>query len=1286
MIGQGDAVVDLSALDGAALRALLAAARSDLAPLRVTHPDGALVPRDAAAAGANIELVADGPATWRWRPGAQTEDLAWLVEHWQRAAAGATAGRAPSVGPSSPGEDLRGLRLLLICHEATRTGAPMALLSIARWLAGRGVRLTTLVLLDGALTAEFAALGPVVRPSGATLTLSELGEFDLVYANTVAPSALVADLAGLGHATVVHSHELDHAIDGIGRATVGRALLASRHLLAVSEASEAALRRVLGAERRPITRISEPLTDDRFALAEELGRHQHGAERFVVGGFGTFCWLKGGDLLARCAALADARGAEGLEWSFRWVGQLGDDASNLLAALRAEGVADRLSLLGEHHQPLQLVRHFDVLALLSRQDSYPLAMLEAALVGVPTLAQRGSGGPEEFAVGGGAAIVDAESPGAVLEALASLARHPELRALMAAAGRRKVLADNTMAAIGPKVAAAIAASVPQRIAAVSGVAEAALVPADAPVDPTVSIVIPVFNRADMTERCLRQLARTVEPATTELVVVDNGSSDGSAELVARLWPSATVVRNRTNHGFARGCNEGVAAARADRIVLLNNDTEPTAGWLEALLAQLDDPTVGLVAPKLLFPDGTVQHAGMWLVEDRKLGLPLNGLHRYYRESPELAAVNRRCDLQLVTGAVLAMRRATFEQVGGFDEGYWNGCEDVELCLAVGAAGYRIVYEPASVLLHHESASGAERWTKLNENLRRLTERWAHRARPDIIVTAEGKVVPTGGQVPLPAPQGGLRVALEGTAFLYHSLAQVNRELVTRLAAQHGFDVIVRTDNVPELSPAEDGRLLPVVAASAAEPPLVPQVTIRHQWPPDWQAPTDDAPVVVIQPWEFGGLPDEWIEPLRDWPDEIWCYTSWVRDCYLRSGIPADRLVVLPIGVDHERFRPDGPALPLRTTKTTRLLFVGGLLHRKGVDLLLEAYGRAFSAADDVCLVVKSFGGDSVYKHSNGASLLEAARARPGAPEIEVISADLDQQEMAALYRSCHALVHPYRGEGFGMPIAEAMASGLAVVVTDDGAARDFCDEDTALLVASRRVSMSPASLDLPPSRTGYWHAEVDLDALVEAMRRIVSDVELRTSLAGRGRQRVCDQLDWTPIIAEAAARLTALAARPARRLGVATGAGDAAYHPGVVPHALDETRARTLLLVTGAGHPGWGDALASVRAALTGPAGGDVTVVIAVDDHDEAAQQHTLAALSEALEAGEAEGEELDVLAVLDHRDAVLAGLMVRCDGVVAVDQPLAGRARRCAATVVAADTASLQGWVGGAASAERAA
>lgn len=256
--------------------------------------------------------------------------------------------------------------------------------------------------------------------------------------------------------------------------------------------------------------------------------------------------------------------------------------------------------------------------------------------------------------------------------------------------------------------------------------------------PRASIVIPTFHQVAYTTACLVALAENTGD-DYEVIIVDNASSDGTEELLQRLDGDVVIIRNPVNRGFAVACNQGAAAAQADVVVFLNNDTEPGPGWLEPLLAVLDArPEVGAVGSRLLFPDGLVQHAGVVVVEDgRPGGEPLGAVHALYRRPADDPEVCLPRDVQVVTGACLAVRREVFHDVGGFDEGYWNGNEDVDLCFAIGAAGHTVAYEPASVLVHHESVSGPERFVRAAENVERLKRKWWGRVVPDVLSDEHG---------------------------------------------------------------------------------------------------------------------------------------------------------------------------------------------------------------------------------------------------------------------------------------------------------------------------------------------------------------------------------------------------------------------------------------------------------------------------------------------------------------------------------------------------------------------
>ncbi|MDC8447834.1 MAG: glycosyltransferase [Nitrospira sp.] len=233
-----------------------------------------------------------------------------------------------------------------------------------------------------------------------------------------------------------------------------------------------------------------------------------------------------------------------------------------------------------------------------------------------------------------------------------------------------------------------------------------------------SIVMPVCNRVELTKDCLTALAGLKDQPEYELIIVDNGSTDGTTDFLRQLSGDVRTIANEENLGFAKACNQGAAVARGKYLIFLNNDTIPQPGWLAALVAEVDHHSeVGIVGSKLLYPDGTIQHAGV--VRDCAHRLPY---HIYKTFAGDHPAVNQRREFQIVTAACLLIRRALFEEVGGFDEGYVNGFEDADLCLKVQERGSVVVYQPRSVVVHLESQTPGR---KLHDdaNMTRFLDRW-----------------------------------------------------------------------------------------------------------------------------------------------------------------------------------------------------------------------------------------------------------------------------------------------------------------------------------------------------------------------------------------------------------------------------------------------------------------------------------------------------------------------------------------------------------------------------------
>ena len=271
------------------------------------------------------------------------------------------------------------------------------------------------------------------------------------------------------------------------------------------------------------------------------------------------------------------------------------------------------------------------------------------------------------------------------------------------------------------------------------------------ISPSLSVVIPVFNALPHVKRCMEALLRNT-PATPpfEVILVDNGSDRETADYLQALAGTRHAVRLITlgrNLGFARACNRGARAAQGGLLLFLNSDTEVTPGWLSPLRRALEKERFAVAAgPRLLYPDGTIQCAGVVLVEDRLRGDPLAARPLFKGRPGDLPDALRPRAFQALTAACLLVKRAAFEAAGGFDEGYWNGYEDVDLCLRLGAREGKLLYIPSSVVIHHEAQSGAERYRKVGENVARFHAAWLGRVQADYVILPEGAEEETSERV------------------------------------------------------------------------------------------------------------------------------------------------------------------------------------------------------------------------------------------------------------------------------------------------------------------------------------------------------------------------------------------------------------------------------------------------------------------------------------------------------------------------------------------------------------
>ncbi len=1081
-----------------------------------------------------------------------------------------------------------------------------------------------------------------------------------------------------------------------------------------------------------------------------------------------------------------------------------------------------------------------------------------------------------------------------------------------------------------------------------------------PEKPEVSIIIPVHNNLDYTRKCLDGIRKTKGLFKIEIIIINNGSSDGTQEFLRSLGNEIKVISNINNENYAYVNNQGAEIASGKYLVFLNNDTFPFPGWLDAFAKEFhDNPDVGIQGAKLLYENGTIQHAGM--IFGSRPGRPEEPYHAYLTADPSLPLVNRRREMQFVTGACLAIRSELFRQVGGFDDEYIFGWEDTDLCMKVNTSGKKIIYNPEAVLYHYESgtkklrqANGEDmleldtpkeirnrerfmsRWPQfikrdaelfyaedglkmqgntlvpiseekfkammesqlkgskpkevkkeyftgfskkfldrnyknaktvlvksppaigdafaltaltaelkekypqlkiyisgnevvgdvfLNHNdiediilsgseeelaiesmadvvvdytniiaklpeyyngisymdifgniagirftkqdiIYTITEKEAEWAKNEISDFKDGKILigiqlftnkdqkrsypfvkdlvkelqsrnpdfrfillgkespglnlpeiydcawknipfrlqmalaqhcgkfltidsafyhaghnyfkkptmvlfgltnpalsgnPSAGfavvrnnelnclncywRIPcniecmhklqpsviadefmqienkiikkfdlktvlmnispntdvdeqlfgfyinnkdtvrlklidekniLPAyfenangieivreiektpvninenlsgfnfeleeeeetkivenenvetyefaethgnesPQENngypqLNIVWEGSQFVYHSLALINREQCANIIDTGLAEVtIVPYENdrfFPGGNPKyeklkeNDIRYKKEVNKDNAR---LPYVWIRHQWPPSFDAPRG-AKWIIMQPWEYTTLRKDFADLFKQ-ADELWTPSTYSRQSFINSGIDFDKVQVIPNGIDPGLFNPAGDKYLIPTKKKLKFLYIGGTIFRKGIDVLLHAYTKAFNSEDNVSLFIKDMGGESFYKGQTAKGHIEKLRQVPGSPEIIYYDDYMTEEQIANLYRSCDVFVCSYRGEGFSLPTLEAMACGLPVIVTEGGSTDDFVDEKVGWLIPSqpRTIGNKIGNLEL----TGEaFVLEPDAEKLIEILKDVYSNPAMIFDKGLKGSYRARTQWTW----------------------------------------------------------------------------------------------------------------------------------------------------------------------------------
>lgn len=248
------------------------------------------------------------------------------------------------------------------------------------------------------------------------------------------------------------------------------------------------------------------------------------------------------------------------------------------------------------------------------------------------------------------------------------------------------------------------------------------------------IIILVMGRFDLVKQCLDAIPLAAGNVTHRIIILDNASPKEEADVFYKQYPNVKVIRSKANLGFPRGCNEAVKFGSSPLLFFLNDDVILKPESIKLMVKELDDPQIGVVGMKLIFPEftdlpqnemtrpaGKVQHIG--------LSSNIHGdfIHQYIGWSPDHPKVNAMRDVYAVTGAALMTRRELFRRAKGFYEDYGLGTwEDVDYCLTIRAMGYNVIVVPQAEGIHHTGATATTYNLRypLSENKFVFLRRWS----------------------------------------------------------------------------------------------------------------------------------------------------------------------------------------------------------------------------------------------------------------------------------------------------------------------------------------------------------------------------------------------------------------------------------------------------------------------------------------------------------------------------------------------------------------------------------
>ncbi|MEM7350867.1 MAG: glycosyltransferase [Acidobacteriota bacterium] len=612
-------------------------------------------------------------------------------------------------------------------------------------------------------------------------------------------------------------------------------------------------------------------------------------------------------------------------------------------------------------------------------------------------------------------------------------------------------------------------------------------------DRRATLIILAWNRWSLTRRCLESLRQT-ELEGAEVVVVDNGSTDETPRRLAELdW--LEVLTLPENLGFVRGNNAAIEAADADSdIVLLNNDLVFTQrDWLPRLRACAHSADeIGVVGCRLVASDGRLSHAGTYIPTDTLWGQQIGGREK------DIGQFTRDREVEGIVFACAYLKRETLDQIGLLSLDFESYFEDTDYCLRARDAGLSTVVCGGVTLVHDEHGSTRGDSAALMRIFRGsravFGRKWSTaleaRYRREVLWQSIMNF-PTGYAMSCQE----MLIALEeqGVKAIYRYV--YGPDTVFPKQEKEGFD---------------DYRLN---VYADREVPRKPAVGVVYGQGDVFYRNRGKYKIGYTM-LEVDGFPADWVRQ-ANCMDEIWVPSEFNREGFLASGLKRP-IHNIPLGVNLDYFHP-GIVGHRNPHDEFVFLSVFEWGERKEPWLLLRAFSEEFGADEPVRLLCKVVNTDPSVQLKREIEKLDLRRG--GGKISYLFNQEFPRYQLGSLYRSVDCFVSASRGEGWNMPLMEAMACGLPAIATDWGAHRAFVHADIAYPLRIRGTIPAIAKC---PYYSGYSWADPDPEHLRHLLRTIYENRDEAQRRGAAAAQEMAKKWSWQATAVKIVERLQAI--------------------------------------------------------------------------------------------------------------------------------------------------------------------